>query len=680
MQRPSLSRTALLASQASEWLVLLLLLAASTPAVLIRHGSLTTVPALNLLDDSWLLDTSYKAAGGVWLGRDVAFTYGPLFQWLSSAPSQWLGASMGTILATRDTLLFCVVVLATFFSARLLLPETAGWRRAVLMFLAVVFWSPPDARVSLCLLAFAIFLRLCDGVLAGKRAVVTSAFAAAAVCVTMFLFSADSGIYAVAALVLCLAATLIARGRIARAGRFSLWMIVALGVLVLPTNAATKSPLNFQFWRSSLAIAGGYRWFQPIRMSKPDKHLLVAILAAGLAVFTFGWLLRKPRGPWTRRPAFILAGFGFAFVAMQTSLVRSDHGHVLIGSYAMVFLGGAILLDDFGGPRWPSAALPIGVIAATVVLVPAIPVFRPGSVSTLLRQVAHPVLSCAAGLQEFDRACFSPADALLLRSVSGFVDSHTAAGSPIAVFPYQTAFGLASRRQVAGGVLQDYLVNGGYLTQLEIAGLQKTDPPLALYFPDTPSSPSLDWVPSFTRSPDVWFYFFRHYGAIGVPATGVVGLARDDSRDSRMRFSSESIRESLTAVAINKRSTTIDLGQVRWPAEGSDFLKLRLRVDYPIWWGVRKPSCLTLLMSFADGSQKPIQFVLQPGRATDIWVYPWAEADMAEYFSADQAQWRTKNRPALTGLQLLVTPFDWISVVPNGVAVESIEAVQVDLQ
>jgi len=86
-------------------------------------------------------------------------------------------------------------------------------------------------------------------------------------------------------------------------------------------------------------------------------------------------------------------------------------------------------------------------------------------------------------------------------------------------------------------VLQDYLVNGGYLTQLEIDGLQKTDPPLALYFPDTPSSPSLDWVPSFTRSPDVWFYFFRHYGAIGVPATGVVGLARDDSRDSRMRLS-----------------------------------------------------------------------------------------------------------------------------------------------
>jgi hypothetical protein len=56
MQRPSLSRTAFLASQASEWLVLLFLLAASTPAILFHHGILTVVPKLNLLDDSWLLD------------------------------------------------------------------------------------------------------------------------------------------------------------------------------------------------------------------------------------------------------------------------------------------------------------------------------------------------------------------------------------------------------------------------------------------------------------------------------------------------------------------------------------------------------------------------------------------------------------------------------------------------
>ena len=50
---------------------------------------------------------------------------------------------------------------------------------------------------------------------------------------------------------------------------------------------------------------------------------------------------------------------------------------------------------------------------------------------------------------------------------------------------------------------------------------------------------------------------------------------------------------------------------------------------------------------------------------------------MAEYFSNDESDWRTRNRPALVSVQLLVTPFDWLSVVPNSVTVESIDAVQV---
>ena len=53
---------------------------------------------------------------------------------------------------------------------------------------------------------------------------------------------------------------------------------------------------------------------------------------------------------------------------------------------------------------------------------------------------------------------------------------------------------------------------------------------------------------------------------------------------------------------------------------------------------------------------------------------------MWRYFGADENQWRSPNRPAPTKLELLVTPFDWISVVPNRVTVESIAAVRVDLQ
>ncbi len=160
---PGVFRAAEFASRASEWLVLAYLLVAVTPPILFHHRAPTIVPHLNLLDGSWQLDTSYKASGGIWFGRDVAFTYGPLFQWLSSAPSRWIGVSAGSVLATADTLPLYLVILATFATARLLLPESGAWRRALLVLLAVAYWSPPDLRVSLCLLAFAIFVRLTDG-------------------------------------------------------------------------------------------------------------------------------------------------------------------------------------------------------------------------------------------------------------------------------------------------------------------------------------------------------------------------------------------------------------------------------------------------------------------------------------------------------------------------------------
>ncbi len=312
MNRRTLLRVAFGATQSTEWLVLIILLVASIPPVLVRHQSLTVVSTLNLLDDSWILDTSYKAVNGIWFGRDVAFTFGPFCQWLSSAPSRWIGISTGAIYATSYTLPFFLVILATFLTARLLFPAAAGWRRALLVSLAVVFWSPPDVRVSVVLLAFAIFLRLSDAVASPGFAVLVGALAAAAICLAAFLLSADTGLYSAAALLLCVTATMIATGRTQRLLKFLSLAAVAFVLLLFLTNSVIASPLNFRFWRSSLAIASGYRWFEPTHMSKADKRLILEALGLGLAVFGTLWWWRKSAGPWTRRPAFLLSGFCLA--------------------------------------------------------------------------------------------------------------------------------------------------------------------------------------------------------------------------------------------------------------------------------------------------------------------------------------------------------------------------------
>jgi hypothetical protein len=268
-------------TQAIEWVALILLILLSLPPILFRHQSLTVVSTLNLVDGSWLLDTSYKAAAGIWFGRDVAFTFGPLYQWLSSAPSRWIGLSTGAIYATYYTLPFCALILATFCTVRLLLPNSAPWRRTLLFLLAVVFWSPSDFRAALCLLAFAVFLWMTDAAAVTMRAVLPRAVTAAGVCITAFLVSADTGVYCVAALLLALIARSLTDRTRRQLVKFLLAATISFALLMLLTNAILSSWLDFTFWRSSLGIANGYRWFEPVRMAKADKRLVLDTVALG---------------------------------------------------------------------------------------------------------------------------------------------------------------------------------------------------------------------------------------------------------------------------------------------------------------------------------------------------------------------------------------------------------------
>lgn len=65
---------------------LLVLLLGALPPELLLPKTLTLISNPGYMDDDWHLDSAFKASQGIWLGRDLAFTRGPLFQWLSSFP------------------------------------------------------------------------------------------------------------------------------------------------------------------------------------------------------------------------------------------------------------------------------------------------------------------------------------------------------------------------------------------------------------------------------------------------------------------------------------------------------------------------------------------------------------------------------------------------------------------
>jgi hypothetical protein len=70
---------------------------------------------------------------------------------------------------------------------------------------------------------------------------------------------------------------------------------------------------------------------------------------------------------------------------------------------------------------------------------------------------------------------------------------------------------------------------------------------------------------------------------------------------------------------------------------------------------------------------------VEPNGLSDVWIYPWNEPDLAHYFGADEMQWRTATRPAITQLRLLAMPVDWVSQQPDSIVIESADAVTVSM-
>ncbi len=242
--------------------------------------------------------------------------------------------------------------------------------------------------------------------------------------------------------------------------------------------------------------------------------------------------------------------------------------------------------------------------------------------------------------------------------------------------------------------MQAYTASGPELSRIEISGLEGRSIPAALYFPDDDRrhmseaevarwsrnylSVPVDGIPNFTRIPEVWFWMLRHYRTAGQISPGVVGLQRDDSRAARIALQDRPLGLPGKTYAIDERSAATSIGSPDWPA-GFDLIRLRLTVRYPIWWKLRKPERLQLEITRADGSRDVQWLILKPNVSTEVWFYPWDASDLAGYFGADDAQWRSGPRPAITGLRLLATPLDWVSQQPESISIESANAVKLTL-
>ncbi len=665
-----------------------------------------------LADNSWHLDEVFKFTRGIWVGRDLAFTHGPIFQWLSSLPARFMGISIGAARATWVTVPVWCAFVFVYLTLRLLLAEQPAWKRALLLLLVLVFWLEYwewSLQIAFPILLFAIFVRGWYAVAHGRAKSYMLGIAAALLCVIAFLIAFDTGLYSMAAWVIATAAILFELRRNKDVVGPAIVTLLAYAVsglvFVLVVNAAMGRTVDFRFWRESARIVSVYRWATPLAMTHAGTVRLFGKLFAGAAVFFVRAATRSKQNPAiTERTGFLLGAFFFALVMLQSALVRSDYPHIESGSFATVLLAGAVLFS-FQSAKIAAAAVLLAIACSSAwgtQWLFAGPPFRPGTVIRLVRQLRQPPAQCPAGLREFDRCCFVPEFTATLQSVASYLDQYSGPQEHVVVFPYQTMFGIASRRSIAGGLMQAYTASGPYLSQLEISRLESAPAPAGLYVADVEwgfrggrpglsesdlarwhnlaMSRPIDGTYNFTRTPEVWFWMLRHYRVEGrALSDGIFGVIRDDSRAARISTLAQRLGPAAQTFLIRERNSVVDLGTPDWPV-GADFLRLRLTVRYGFWWRLRKPETMQLEITRADGSRELRWFIAQPNVSSEIWLYPWSPADLTHYFDADESHWRTTPRPAITRLRIVATPLDWVSVTPDAIVLEAAESVRMSMR
>jgi hypothetical protein len=687
-----------------DFLGVLLLVLLSIPAAWVLPKTLVLVPSPGFMDDDWHLDAAFKASRGIWIGRDVAFTHGPLFQWLSSLPARSMGLSTGAIYATWNTVPMWCAILFVYFSVRLLIPEQRPGRRLLLLLLVCVFWSP-SLRMSCAILLFAVFLRGGYAVVELRAKPHLAGAIAAVLCGGAFLLAADTGMYGVAALLTASAGVVFESRHDARSlSRIAVALFTAAlssVVVAVAINSVMAKPFDFRFWKDTLAMVSAYRWATPYPMPQAGTVRLFATLLAGAVIFGLCIASRSDRpAATTNRTGFLLGGGLFCLVLMQSALVRSDEHHIGAALLATVFLSGAILLSVESRPAaalGALAALACSLFFGEVRTGAAVPMkfeevaFAPAIIRNLVAELRNPLTECPAGFAEFDRACFAADFTARLQNSADFLQNRGGVQDPIVVFPYQTRYGLAAHRNVAGGLMQAYAASGAALSRTEIAGLEKIPAPAGLYFPDPDFSQlsrtqtevwrnsdlslPIDGVSNFTRAPEVWFWMQRHYRAERQIGMGIVGLQRDDARAARMATQEQPLGLTARTYPIRYRRAVLELGTPNWPS-GADFLRLRMTVHSPLWWKLHKPERMELELVRADGSSEVQWFVVPPNVSSEIWFYPWSQSGLTQYFDADETRWRLGAGPAIIALRLLVTPLDWASQQPDSVTLEAADAIR----
>lgn len=638
------------------------------------------------IDAEYFLDVIFSAQHGSWLSRNVTFTYGPLYQWLWALSSRIHGLSIGSFFRFGYLLPFAFTVLAMFAASRLLLRGHPSWKRALYIIAITYSWSWFEVRHATVLLLFVLSIYELDHAARGSAKLWRAAYLS--LCVSAaFLGAADAGAYSVMAFGLAALCSL----ALFWANRTAVWkisrFIVAAGVFGAGWALLITAVFGFRFWVDTFSTISTYRWALAMPMLPHDQAFLFKTLPITCVVFLIGWFTRDADAvSLARRPLFLLSAPLFSLLYLQSGIVRSDRAHVVFGLFPAMAFAGAICLGSDQPDRRRIANSILTLIAVLMLAHYSspypryAPAFIPAKIHTAVdAYFLHGRNGCPAATYDVDGVCFPPDEFRTLQSVSTYLSTHSRPSDSVFAFPLENYYAILANRRIGGGVLQNYLTAGDTLVHRKIEQLEKDEPQLAVYSYKG-HFPGVDGVPDFTRSPETWLYLQSHYRKAAEIKPGILILERDPTRQRRWRM-------ELTQLPLSgegQTDSTARIGnfpiadRVNWPAD-YNLLRLKVLIRYPFLWHFRKPCRVVVIVGLANGITIRTRAVVIPNHEYYIWVAPWGTEYLQNFFSADIANWQTRDLSPPVRIHMEVTPLDWISERPVSISVQSLEAARLSL-
>ena len=180
-------------------------------------------------------------------------------------------------------------------------------------------------------------------------------------------------------------------------------------------------------------------------MSRVGKlRLLGALIVAGIVFLVRGVTARNRQPDIATRRGFLLSAFAFVCLTLQSGLLWSDSGHIVLATYAVAFLTGVVLFflcltHGFSRRRSGGGDVFVSVWQAT------------GPSCTALRynyqQLRNPSTTCPSRFVEFDRVCYPDEFAGTLQTTATFLQQHSGPREFMTVFPLQNIFGVAAPQE-----------------------------------------------------------------------------------------------------------------------------------------------------------------------------------------------------------------------------------------